>query len=389
MTNYTVNFYTPSGQKLGAYTLTPTFVYQNGTYVAELDVVATSNDEYFGSRRLATLDRLGSAGRQGIWEGTYYPWGEDKGGTSPQDTWNYATYWRDSVSGLDYANNRYYSNAYGRFMTPDPAGFRAARPGDPGSWNRYAYTPGDPVNGNDPSGLDGYFGDLGVDWGYCDSGCLEQESFAEVGTYAGPTAQQMVCQSLIMSFAQDGGAWNPGCGAPTTTGSLASPPPCQDDWGNVDQTLESLGTNILSIAEQKIQGLTSQETSALSGTIQGDITSEMNTIMAAGTGNTSPPFFQGGHYNLDITNGDITADLGADLGNQFITDFTVGFFGTLDGVRQSAPNQPGYTLHSKAAGNQVDFHFDRFGYRNLPGHWGYDVGYGSFSHACLDPAWQH
>jgi RHS repeat-associated protein len=152
MINYTVNFYTPGGKKLGAYTLTPAFAYENGTYTAVLDVVPTSNDEYFGSRRLATLDRLGSAGRQGIWEGTYYPWGEAKGSSNPKDTWNYATYWQDSVTGLDYANNRYYSNAFGRFITPDP--YQASvGPADPGSWNRYAYTRGDPANRNDPSGL--------------------------------------------------------------------------------------------------------------------------------------------------------------------------------------------------------------------------------------------
>jgi RHS repeat-associated protein len=56
------------------------------------------------------------------------------------------------VSGLDYANNRYYSNAYGRFMTPDPYKGNGG-PQDPGSWNRYAYTRGDPANRNDPSGL--------------------------------------------------------------------------------------------------------------------------------------------------------------------------------------------------------------------------------------------
>ena len=46
---------------------------------------------------------------------------------------------------------RYYSNAYGRFMTPDP--YQASGgPSDPQSWNRYAYTGGDPVNRMDPSG---------------------------------------------------------------------------------------------------------------------------------------------------------------------------------------------------------------------------------------------
>ena len=69
-------------------------------------------DEYSGSRRLPRIDQLGSVGM-------YFPWGEDKGSTNPQNTWSYATYWRDSASGLDYANNRYYSNDYGRFITPD------------------------------------------------------------------------------------------------------------------------------------------------------------------------------------------------------------------------------------------------------------------------------
>src|SRR5208282_252571 len=101
--------------------------------------------QYFGWRRLAAMDQLGSAG-------TYYPWGKAKGTTNPQDTWSYATYWRDSATGLDYANNRYYSNAYGRFMTPDFG--MGSSPTDPGSWNRYAYTRGDPVNRFDPWGTD-------------------------------------------------------------------------------------------------------------------------------------------------------------------------------------------------------------------------------------------
>ena len=63
----------------------------------------------------------------------------------------------DSVSGLDYANQRYYSNTYGRFMTPDPYQGTSGGPGDPNnpqSWNRYMYTLGDPVNFIDPAGLD-------------------------------------------------------------------------------------------------------------------------------------------------------------------------------------------------------------------------------------------
>jgi RHS repeat-associated protein len=48
--------------------------------------------------------------------------------------------------------NRYYSNAYGRFMTPDPY-YGSANIRSPQSWNRYAYVWDDPVNSHDPSGL--------------------------------------------------------------------------------------------------------------------------------------------------------------------------------------------------------------------------------------------
>ena len=49
-----------------------------------------------------------------------------------------------------------------------------------------------------------------------------------------------------------------------------------------------------------------------------------------------------------------------DFATQFERDFTVGIFGTADGVRMRAPNQPPYWLHSKQSNDGVDFHFDRF-----------------------------
>ena len=56
------------------------------------------------------------------------------------------------MTGLTTADQRYYASSYGRFNTADP--YQAsAGPSDPGSWNRYAYVEGDPVNANDPRGL--------------------------------------------------------------------------------------------------------------------------------------------------------------------------------------------------------------------------------------------
>jgi RHS repeat-associated protein len=91
--------------------------------------------------------------RSNVSSGTFFPWSETKGTSNPQDTGNFATYWQDSATGLDYANNRYYSNAFGRFTTPDPSK-SSQDPTNPQSWNRYAYVMNDPVNANDPTGLD-------------------------------------------------------------------------------------------------------------------------------------------------------------------------------------------------------------------------------------------
>jgi RHS repeat-associated protein len=54
---------------------------------------------------------------------------------------------------VQYADQRYYASNFGRFMSPDPYE-ASAGPKDPGSWNRYTYTRGDPINRADPWGTD-------------------------------------------------------------------------------------------------------------------------------------------------------------------------------------------------------------------------------------------
>ncbi|MEK7996173.1 MAG: RHS repeat-associated core domain-containing protein, partial [Planctomycetota bacterium] len=83
-------------------------------------------------------------------------------------TEKFATYHRDSTN-LDYADQRYYTSAWGRFLTADP--YRASGgAADPQSWNRYAYTRGDPVNRYDPRGLQDETPTFSVT-GYC-YGCF-------------------------------------------------------------------------------------------------------------------------------------------------------------------------------------------------------------------------
>jgi RHS repeat-associated protein len=140
-----VVFWSVTGQRIATYSLSVTA--KPGTLVA----VQSSCEYYFGGRLLQNAggfvhaDRLGSVGK-------YLPFGEDRSGANPGNgTEKFATYFRDSDTGLDYAVNRYESPGQGRFLTPDPY-MASGGPSDPGSWNRYAYVGGDPINSHDPSG---------------------------------------------------------------------------------------------------------------------------------------------------------------------------------------------------------------------------------------------
>jgi RHS repeat-associated protein len=138
----TFYYWSPSGQRLGAY--------QPGAN----GLVAASTNLYFGGRLISAQghpvlqDRLGSnvsGGRR------YYPYGEEKGTATANGIEKFATYFRDT-SGTDYADQRYYASAFGRFLTPDPD-IASAKVADPLSWNRYAFVENDPANQGDPTGL--------------------------------------------------------------------------------------------------------------------------------------------------------------------------------------------------------------------------------------------
>jgi len=78
----------------------------------------------------------------------FYPYGGEISPTSDGRP-KFGTFFRDSA-GQDYALNRYYGPGIGRFLSPD---LGTAVPGNPGSWNRYGYVLGDPVNLQDRMGL--------------------------------------------------------------------------------------------------------------------------------------------------------------------------------------------------------------------------------------------
>lgn len=132
--------------------------------------------------------------------------------------------------------NRYESPGTGRFITPDRGGLPSAS--DPGSWNKYAYVQGDPVNNADPSGRDTCPIDALLDDETplsCGATISEVCSTFEDNPIAlSDCAQQVeddvqaVCQALTTAF-QSGApvAWNSSeCGAPPTQ-NVAAQPTCK------------------------------------------------------------------------------------------------------------------------------------------------------------------
>jgi RHS repeat-associated protein len=82
---------------------------------------------------------------------TYDPYGKLLSATGPAADvcpFRFATMYYDDETGLYYDKMRYYSPDIGRWIIRDPAQ-------EDGGVNLYAYCEGDPVNGFDPTGLDG------------------------------------------------------------------------------------------------------------------------------------------------------------------------------------------------------------------------------------------
>lgn len=138
--------------------------YQVSSSGGVLSFALTSTRVYFGGKMISTgtyvsfgsSDKVALApvvaDRQGSIK-KFYPFCVERPSASANDTEKFTGYYRDASTGLDYADQRYEQPGAGRFMTPDPKGGSAQANG-PGSWNRYAYVKGDPINSTDPSGLD-------------------------------------------------------------------------------------------------------------------------------------------------------------------------------------------------------------------------------------------
>ena len=122
----------------------------SGTGSPQFYATQTETNYYFGGKLIKNAngwvysDRLASVGK-------FYPYGVERPSATTNGTEKFTGYFRDAETGNDYADQRYQSPGYGRFLTPDRVKGSAA---DPSSWNKYAYTEGDPINRVDRSGTE-------------------------------------------------------------------------------------------------------------------------------------------------------------------------------------------------------------------------------------------
>ena len=131
------------------------YVYLNGRLLSKLtpngsggELVEYHHPDRLGTRIVTNPSTGGSFEQVTLPFGTALP-SESTGSTSRPFT----SYERSATTGLDYALNRHYDSAQGRFTQVDPGGMRATSLGNPQTLNMYAYCTNDPVNRMDPDGL--------------------------------------------------------------------------------------------------------------------------------------------------------------------------------------------------------------------------------------------
>ena len=137
------------------------YIYSGRRLIA---TVAGGQISYILNDRLSPRILLNTSGtlvgRQG-----HLSFGEGFAESGTQEKHHFTSYERDSETGTDYAINRQYPYAIGRFGRPDP--YRASLVlNRPQSFNRYTYITNDPLNAIDPLGL----------MEYCPPGCMNLET---------------------------------------------------------------------------------------------------------------------------------------------------------------------------------------------------------------------
>jgi RHS repeat-associated protein len=130
------------------------YIMAGGRRIARRDNVGTGNVFFYLSDNLGSSREIVASGASSAcYDADFYPYGGERAytNTCPQN-YKFTGKERDSESGLDNFKARYDSSNLGRFMSPDPL-LSSGRPGNPQTWNRYAYALNNPLSSTDPTGL--------------------------------------------------------------------------------------------------------------------------------------------------------------------------------------------------------------------------------------------
>ena len=160
-------FYGANGEVLaegaGSSNLTAEYIYFNGKRVARVDLPGNAV-HYYLSDHLGSTSMVVSAAGAIEDESDYSPFGTEYAiASAGQNPFKFTGKERDSESGNDYFNARYYASSMGRFMTPDFGGPLEDIAPDPVPWadfedpqslNLYGYAHNNPVTNSDPDGHD-------------------------------------------------------------------------------------------------------------------------------------------------------------------------------------------------------------------------------------------
>jgi RHS repeat-associated protein len=140
----------------GSGNLTAEYIYFGGKRIARIDLPANTV-HYYLSDHLGSTSVVVSAAGALEEESDYYPFGTEVVVAGPgANELKFTGKRRDTESQLDYFGARYYSNVFGRFLTPDWAAKPAAVPyaelTDPQSLNLYTYVRDIPTSKVDADG---------------------------------------------------------------------------------------------------------------------------------------------------------------------------------------------------------------------------------------------
>jgi RHS repeat-associated protein len=153
----------------GALTWTEDYVYR-GSQMLAADVAGLERRRHFHLDHLGTPRLITGNGGTQVGLHTYYPFGVEVASTAQEgEKRKFTGHERDSAAS-DYLHARYYSAAWGRFLSVDPNAFWELQGGSdedrakfrsylrhPQRWNRYAYVSNNPINKIDPDGREENF----------------------------------------------------------------------------------------------------------------------------------------------------------------------------------------------------------------------------------------